>query len=90
MRASHIKPWRSCTDTERLDPHNGLPLVATIDALFDAHLISFDTEGHIILSGKIPMNEQTCLGIDFKMMLRQAPSAKLEFYLHSHRQRLNN
>lgn len=34
LRASHIKPWRSCSNSERLDANNGLPLVATIDVLF--------------------------------------------------------
>ena len=28
IRASHIKPWRDSTNPERLDPQNGLPLVA--------------------------------------------------------------
>ena len=36
IRASHIKPWRRSSNQERLDPYNGLPLVATLDALFDA------------------------------------------------------
>ena len=36
IRASHCKPWRLATNAERLDSANGLPLVATLDALFDA------------------------------------------------------
>jgi putative restriction endonuclease len=35
LRASHIKPWSDCSNRERLDPLNGLLLVAHIDALFD-------------------------------------------------------
>jgi hypothetical protein len=31
IRASHIKPWRECTNDERLDPDNGLPLIANLD-----------------------------------------------------------
>ncbi len=42
LRASHIKPWRTCDDQERLDPENGLPLTATLDALFDRHLVFFN------------------------------------------------
>jgi putative restriction endonuclease len=34
IRASHIKPWNKSDDQERLDPSNGLPLIATLDALF--------------------------------------------------------
>jgi hypothetical protein len=41
IRASHIKPWWMATNEERLDPGNGLPLVATVDTLFDAGLITF-------------------------------------------------
>lgn len=35
LGASHIKPWRACTNTERLDGHNGLLLAPHIDHLFD-------------------------------------------------------
>lgn len=39
--ASHIKPWRKSTNKERLDPMNGLLLVANADRLFDRNLMSF-------------------------------------------------
>jgi hypothetical protein len=39
--ASHIKPWRDSTNLERLDPMNGLLLVAHLDKLFDRTLLSF-------------------------------------------------
>ena len=39
--ASHIKPWRDSSNSERLDPMNGLLLVAHADRLFDRHLMSF-------------------------------------------------
>ena len=42
--ASHIKPWRDSTNEERLDPMNGLLLVAHADKLFDRHLMSFYEE----------------------------------------------
>ncbi len=50
IRASHIKPWRVCKDSDRLNPYNGLPLVATLDALFDVGLITFSALGQIRLS----------------------------------------
>ena len=40
--ASHIKPWRESTNEERLDPMNGLLLVAHADRLFDRFLLSFE------------------------------------------------
>lgn len=40
--ASHIKPWRDSSNTERLDPMNGLLLAAHVDKLFDRFLMSFE------------------------------------------------
>ncbi len=53
LRASHIKPWRSSSNKERLDPHNGLLLAAHLDALFDAGLISFADDGSMLVSDQI-------------------------------------
>ena len=64
-------------------------LFATLDSLFDAHLISFDTDGTIMLGNKIPEHEQRCLGVDTAMRLRQLPSAEAESYLREHRTRLD-
>tara|TARA_R110002049_G_scaffold285698_4_gene467048 strand:+ start:206389 stop:207108 length:720 start_codon:yes stop_codon:yes gene_type:complete len=89
IRASHIKPWRRSNSSERLDPNNGLPLVATLDALFDSHLISFENNGHIIFGSKIPEFDRQCLGIDKKMKLRRRPSEETQRYLTEHRERLD-
>jgi hypothetical protein len=48
LRASHIKPWRFSTNSERLDPYNGLLLLPQYDQLFDKGLISFDNKGPVI------------------------------------------
>lgn len=85
LRASHIKPWRECDNFERLDPNNGLPLVATLDSLFDATLISFDIDGRILLAGTLTEREQKCLSIDGEMRLRRKPSTETESYLKEHR-----
>jgi len=47
LRASHIKPWRHCTDDERLDVYNGLLLLPNIDVLFDLGLITIDQDGAV-------------------------------------------
>jgi hypothetical protein len=47
LRASHCKPWRDSTDSERLDGENGLLLTPTIDHLFDRGFISFETGGRL-------------------------------------------
>ena len=48
--ASHIKPWRSSTNSERLDGENGLWLSPNIDRLFDRGFISFDDDGVLLIS----------------------------------------
>ena len=48
--ASHIKPWRSSDNNERLDPENGFMLTPSIDHLFDKGFIGFDNDGSILLA----------------------------------------
>jgi hypothetical protein len=86
VRASHIKPWSVCNDFERLDPNNGLPLVATLDALFDSQLITFNPNGQIKLSEKITRFEMELLGISGDMKLRRMPSNQMQAYLELHRE----
>ncbi|WP_432263424.1 HNH endonuclease [Cupriavidus sp. TMH.W2] len=69
LRASHIVPWKESDNTTRLDPHNGLLLVVTLDCLFDKWLISFARDGKLLV-GPIPPDEQRKLGLDPKMRLR--------------------
>lgn len=42
LTASHIKPWRSSSDKERLDVRNGLTACPTHDVAFDTGLITVD------------------------------------------------
>src|SRR5207244_8454758 len=84
IRASHIKPWRESSNAERLDPNNGLPLIASLDALFDAGLISFDSSGRLIVSSKMSTTERNIFGIN-EMSLRKKPTAKTAEYLGLHR-----
>lgn len=48
--ASHIKPWRYCTNKERLDGANGLMLAPHVDRLFDRGLITFEDNGKVVVS----------------------------------------
>lgn len=86
IRASHIKPWKDCTDVERLDPYNGLPLVATLDALFDAGLIAFDSAGRMLISSRLPVADKRKLGLHGTQP-RGRPHAKTITYLRQHLQR---
>ena len=84
IRASHIKPWRYSTDEERLDPNNGLPLVASLDALFDAGLISFKSSGDLIVSSILSESERQIFGLDSRS-LTKPPTRKTARYLEYHR-----
>jgi len=70
LRASHIVPWAMCeSDEERLNVHNGLLLVATLDAAFDDGLVSFDEDGRILISRKLTEADQVSSGIGSHMRL---------------------
>ena len=45
--ASHIKPWRTSSNIERLNGHNGILLSPHVDALFDDHLMTFEDNGRM-------------------------------------------
>jgi len=82
VRASHIKSWKESTDAQRLDPSNGLPLVATLDALFDRGLIAFEKDGAVRLSPRLQ-------SIDIKILrlegLRMTCAPSLRDYLKTPR-----
>lgn len=85
LRASHIKPWRRCSNKERLDPQNGLLLIAHIDALFDCGLISFRDDGAMLISERISNRERNYLGLEAEAHLRQTPTRRLRSFLDYHR-----
>ena len=64
LRASHIKPWRSCaTNAERLDGNNGLLLSPTADHLFDRGYLSFTDAGGLMLSPLLDAADFERLGL---------------------------
>lgn len=82
LRASHIRPWAGATDNERLDPANGLLLVATLDCLFDKRLISFDEDGEMQISELLTKADRKALGLP--QPLRRAPDQDERRYLARH------
>ncbi len=70
LTASHIKPWRSCTNSERLDAFNGICLSPLFDRAFDIGVITFRFDGHLILSPTIPTLEAQKLGLHTNIRLR--------------------
>lgn len=85
IRASHIKPWRNSDNTERLDPSNGLPLLATLDALFDAGLVTFGPDGTLLTSSLLHKDEKRLLGIK-RHKLSRRPNRHTARYLRYHRE----
>jgi hypothetical protein len=88
LRASHCKPWGESTNSERLDPDNGLPLVATLDALFDRGLISFDDDGRVLVSPRLSSSQCVALGLESGARLRKRLLPAQCEYLRHHRENL--
>lgn len=82
LKASHMKPWRFSDNSERLDPYNGLLLSANLDAAFDSGLITFSSQGDILISKGF--SEASDFGIQPSMKLRKLDAQHQE-YLTWHR-----
>ncbi|MEO1236784.1 MAG: HNH endonuclease [Planctomycetota bacterium] len=85
IRAGHIKPWKDSTNEERLDPQNGIPLLATLDALFDCGLISFDDGGGLMISCELGESDRLQMGLS-ESALRQKLTRRQRGYLSYHRE----
>jgi hypothetical protein len=83
LRASHVKPWSKSSDTERLDPANGLLLIANLDALFNEGLLSFDDDGRMLISDQLAQRDRILLGLTGG--LRKNLTAQQQAYLKFHR-----
>jgi len=85
LRASHAKPWTDClNDAERLDVYNGLLLSANFDALFDRYLITFDTNGKIVIGSRLSQTQRHSLGVHPDLKLRWLADEHFP-YLEYHR-----
>lgn len=90
LRASHIKPWRHSTNKERLSRHNGLLLAAHLDSLFDAGLISFDSDGEILISDLVPSSDRARLGLTTSMRIKHVDRHQQVFLRYHREQVLRN
>ena len=66
LRASHIKPWRSSTDSERLNGANGLLLSPHIDHLFDQGLLTFTADQRLLVVPEVEHKLVDAWGIDLQ------------------------
>ncbi|WP_323796644.1 HNH endonuclease [Nisaea sp.] len=85
LRASHIKPWADSNNAERLDPNNGLLLVAHYDAAFDAGLITFENSGQIRLCPSVPVEAFISAGIKPSSSLARLQPEHKEYLSHHRR-----
>lgn len=85
IRASHIKPWAISSDRERLDAHNGIPLVATLDALFDGGLVTFSNDGEMLISSRLNSKQTSLLGLTGR--LRKPLLERQLEYMKFHREK---
>ncbi len=77
--ASHIKPWRTSNNKERLDTFNGFLLLPNYDKLFDKGYISFNSDGKIIFSNYFPKSDRTLLSISSDITLKKVDEHHLSF-----------
>ena len=64
LRASHCKPWRDASNTERLDGENGLLMSPDVDHLFDRGFISFEDTGKILISPVADIQSLRLMGLE--------------------------
>ena len=79
--ASHIKPWSKSEANEKVDIYNGLLLCPNHDKVFDNGLITFDSNGSIIISEQLSYNDRLLLNLkeDMKITFNEK-SAKYMIY----------
>ena len=78
--ASHIKPWRACTNVERLNPFNGLLLTPNLDRAFDAGLITFRPDGLISLSPLLSNPQQLGIEVGMRVTLASQHEPFMDFH----------
>ena len=86
LRASHAKPWKVCTDTERVDPYNGFLLEARMDALFDQGYISFTNNGALLISTRLTEENIQALGLHSVAQVLPKLEPEHRTYLQWHRE----
>ena len=58
LTASHLKPWRDSSNSERLDPYNGLILIPNLDRLLDRGFVTFQPDGQSKVSTALSADER--------------------------------
>lgn len=83
--ASHIKPWRSANNSERISDENGLLLSPLYDKMFDLGLITFDCDMKLKVSAKLSDKNINLINIDCNTIYIHNPSNELCKNMEFHR-----
>jgi hypothetical protein len=84
LAASHIVPWKTANNAERLDLFNGLLLTPNLHRLFDEFLISFNDDRSMLVSKSLDGEMRKAFGISARYKLRLVKREMLP-YLRRHR-----
>ena len=84
LRASHIKPWRDSTPSEKLDGNNGLLLSPHIDHLFDRGYISFAPNGSLMVSPQLSEDVLEAWNIDTNVTVSDFSTEQSEYLRYHH------
>lgn len=82
LRASHSKPWKDSTDSERINPYNGVLLCCNHDALYDKGYITFDGQGRLHISSLISEDEYVKYDLNSKQKILRYEENKPYFKWH--------
>lgn len=82
LEACHIKPFSDSEEFERGDSFNGICLAVHIHKAFDAHLISFDFQGAILLSARLSLSDRERMGLNenIKITFDERHRAYIEYH----------
>jgi hypothetical protein len=83
--ASHIKPWATSTNEERLNGHNGLFLSPHVDKLFDSGLMSFENSGEMLFSDALDRDVLEKWSIDATKRVKKFGQDQ-SYFLEHHRE----
>lgn len=86
--ASHIKPWRSANNNERISVENGLLLSPLYDKMFDIGLLTFDVNMRIVVSSRLSSENANLINIDCNKIFINEPSNELCENLKYHREKV--
>ncbi len=86
--ASHIKPWRSANNYERISGENGLLLSPLYDKLFDLGFITFSDNMQILVSTRLSEENVKLINIDCNKVFIDNPSTELCENMRYHRKNI--